>query len=88
MIRVKANDFNFYELPLVFLGGIGRDNNESDNDNLAYYWHKSDDVSQSLFLLKDRFKNAFQPKYDGDTKSYIVEGMYPVAKGQDGKNTI
>lgn len=88
VIRVKANDFNFYELPLVFLGGIGRDNNESDNDNLAYYWHKSDDVSQSLFLLKDRFKNAFQPKYDGDTKSYIVEGMYPVAKGQDGKNTI
>ena len=87
VIRIKANDYNFYELPVVFLGGIGKDNNESDNDNLAYYWHKADVGPQTLFLLKDHFKNAFQPKYDGDTKSYIVEGMYLVAKDQDGKNT-
>ena len=87
VIRVKANDYNFYELPLVFLGGIGRDNNASDNDNLAYYWGAEGSEPQAFFLLKDRFKNAFQPKYDKDTKMYIMEGMYPVAKDQDGKNT-
>lgn len=87
VIRVRANDYNFYELPLVFLGGIGRDNNASDNDNLAYYWGAEGSEPQAFFLLKDRFKNAFQPKYDKDTKMYIMEGMYPVAKGQDGKNT-
>ena len=88
VIRVRQNDYNFYELPVVFLGGIGKDNNESDNDNLGYYWHKANEGPQALFVLKDHFKNAFQPKYDGDTKSYIVEGMYLIAKDQEGNNTI
>ena len=88
VVRVRQNDYNFYELPVVFLGGIGKDNFESDNDNLAYIWHKEDGPEQTLFLLKDHFKNAFQPKYDRDTESYIVEGMYLVAKDADGKNTI
>ena len=51
VIRVKANDYNFYELPLVFLGGIGKENNESDNDNLAYYWNTEGSASQAFFLL-------------------------------------
>ena len=87
LLRVKQNDFNFYELPLVFMGGIGKDNGESDRDNLWYYWHKYEDSPQAMFLMKDHFKNAFQPGYDSKTQSYILEGMYLVAKDQDGKNT-
>ena len=87
LLRIKQNDYNFYELPVVFMGGIGKDHNESDNDNLWYYWHQYDQSSQARFLMKDHFKNSFQPGYDSDTQMYTVEGMYLVGKDQDGKNT-
>ena len=86
LIRIKENEHNFYELPIAFMGGIGKDNNESDNDNLVYYWHQYDQSPQARFLMKDHFKNSFQPGYDSDTKMYAVEGMYLVSKDQDGKN--
>lgn len=87
-VRVKYNDFNFYELPLVFLGGIGKPNFESDNDNLGYQWTPNDHSGGEAFLLKDRFKNAFQPKYDGSTKTYSLEGMYLMALDADRKPTM
>ncbi len=87
LLRVKQNDYNFYEMPMVFLGGIGKNNSESDKDNLWYYWHQYDQQSQAMFLMKDNFKNDFRPDYDSETKSYILRGMYLVAKDQDGKNT-
>lgn len=85
--QIKYNDFRFYDVPLVFLGGIGKSNNESDNDNLGYIWTpaKNEELLVQDFLLKDRFKNVFQPKYDSDTKTYSVEGMYLVTKNTDGK---
>jgi len=86
-VRVKYNDYRFYDLPLVFLGGIGKPNSESDNDNLGYIWttSKGGEAFVDYILMKDRFKNAFQPKYDGETKSYLVEGMYLVTLDADRK---
>lgn len=84
--QIKYNDFSFYDVPLVFLGGIGKPNNESDNDNLGYVWTPAKEgLLVQDFLLKDRFKNVFQPIYDRETKSYSVEGMYLVAKDTEGK---
>ena len=84
-VRVRYNDFNFYDLPLAFLGGIGKPNFESDNDNVGYQWTPNDHSGGESFLFKDHFKNAFQPKYDGSTKTYSVEGMYLVALDADRK---
>ena len=88
-LQVKYNDFRFYELPLVFIGGIGKANFESDNDNLGYLLTTSSGGEGKVteFLLKDHFKNAFQPKYDSGTKTYSVEGMCLVAKDSEGKIT-
>lgn len=88
-LLVMYNGFNFYELPLVFLGGIGKAGFESDNDNLGYMRTTSESGEGHVtdFLIKDHFKNAFQPKYDSDTKSYSVEGMYLVARDAEGKIT-
>ena len=86
-VRMKYNDFRFYDLPLVFLGGVGKPNFESDNDNLGYIWTTSKDGEAFVdyILMKDRFKNAFQPQYDSATKSYFLEGMYLVTLDQDKK---
>ena len=35
------------------LGGIGKDNFASDNDNLLYYWGPKNTSSQARFLLKE-----------------------------------
>lgn len=88
-LLVMYNGFNFYELPLVFLGGIGKADFGSDSDNLGYRRTTSTGGEGHVteFVLKDHFKNAFQPKYDSDTKSYSVEGMYLVARDSEGKIT-
>lgn len=86
-VRLKYNDFRFYELPLVFVGGIGKPNFESDNDNLGIIVTAYDHTGGGEFLLKDHFQNAFQPRYDSDTKTYSVEAMYLVAKNEAGKIT-
>ncbi len=85
-VRVKYNDFSFYDLPLVFLGGIGKDNLESDKDNLGYLWTPFRGEGED-FLLKDHFKNTFRPAYDKDTKTYSIEGIYLMAKDEQGKTT-
>lgn len=87
-VRVKYNDFNFYELPLVFLGGIGKPNFETDNDNLGYLWTPNDHSGGENILLKDHFKNVFQPQYDSSTKTYSVEGMYLMALDSDRKPVV
>ena len=86
-VQVAYNDFNFYELPLVFLGGLGKPNFETDNDNLGYVWtySKEGEGFTNRFLLKDHFKNAFQPSYNKATNSYAVEGMYLMALDGAGK---
>lgn len=88
--RVKPNDFNFYEIPMAFMGGIGKPNQESDQDNLVCGWFYSDTSADkyNYFLYKDRFKNAFQPKYDAESKSYFLEGLYLMCKDADGNNSI
>ena len=87
-IRVRENPYNIYDLPMVFIGGIGKDNFESDNDNLGYLWCPNDNTkSKETFLLKDNFTNVFQPEYDNATKAYIVKGMYLLCRESEEEYT-
>lgn len=84
-IRVKENEYNFYDLPLVFMGGIGKPNFGSDIDNLSYIWFPFDPSvkEECAFILKDKFENAYQPKYEKDTKAYVCKGIYLMSRTEN-----
>ena len=84
IVKIRKNPSGDYVLPLCYIYGDDRDN---DNDNIWYNWYPGGQADKKeTFLIKDKYRDKEVPKKFGPHK-YILTDHHLYCR-RDGKNDI